>query len=60
MIKSIESGKIDKSKNLMLNITGGGENRFKSEKKLIYKTPDLVIDNNTDIEIILKSAESLF
>jgi len=60
MIKSINSGKVEREKVLMLNITGGGEKRFKSENKVFYLKPSLVINNNLETEFILKSVESLF
>ncbi|OFY45057.1 MAG: cysteate synthase [Bacteroidetes bacterium GWF2_40_14] len=60
MIKSINSGKVEREKVLMLNITGGGEKRFKSENKVFYLKPNLVIDNNLETEFIIKSVESLF
>ncbi len=60
MIKSINSGKVEREKVLMLNITGGGEKRFKSENKVFYLKPSLVIDNNLETAFIIKSVESLF
>ena len=60
MIKSIDSGKIDKDKIIMLNITGGGEARFKSENNLCYKKADLIIDNNSDINTIHSNVKGLF
>ena len=60
MIKSISNGKIDREKVIMLNITGGGEARFKSENRLYYKKADIIIDNSACIDVIHNSAESLF
>ena len=60
MIKGIDSGKIDKKKVIMLNITGGGEARFKSENSLCYKKADLIIENNSDIDTIHNSVKRLF
>lgn len=60
MIKSINSGKVQRDKILMLNITGGGEKLFKSLHKVTYLRPDYIIDNNCDINNIIEKAESLF
>lgn len=60
MIKSIESGKVDKESILMLNITGGGEMRLKSEINPRYMKPNLIMSNSNDIITIVKKAESLF
>jgi len=60
MIKSINSGKVNRDKILMLNITGGGEKLFKSLNKVTYLKPDFIIDNNSDINHIIEKAESLF
>jgi len=60
MIKSINSGKVDREKILMLNITGGGEKRFKAENKVFYLKPNLLIDNETETDEIIKRVESLY
>ncbi|MHC1778709.1 MAG: cysteate synthase [Bacteroidales bacterium] len=60
MTKSVESGKVNRESVLMLNITGGGEKRLKSEIKPHYMKPNLIIDNSNDIITIVKKTESLF
>lgn len=60
MIKSINKGKTDKSGIYMLNVTGGGEKRIKSEKEMIYHLPDLIIDNSTPDDVVINMARSLF
>lgn len=60
MIKSINSGKVNRESTIMLNITGGGEKLFKSEFKLHYLKPNLILDNKEDLQHIIKAAESLF
>lgn len=52
LLQKIERGGIDKDSVIMLNITGGGEARFKQENKLHYLLPSLVLSQNaTPIEI---------
>ncbi len=60
MIKSINSGKVDREKVILLNITGGGEKRFKAEKKVFQLAPNLVIDNNLPSEEIIDRVTKLF
>jgi cysteate synthase len=60
MVKSVESGKAKKDSLIMLNITGGGERRFKQENEIKFLKPSLIIDNNIEISDIIKFAESLF
>jgi cysteate synthase len=60
MIKSIDSGKANRDSLLMLNITGGGELRFKKENNIKYLQPNMILDNNLEVLEIIKNAESLF
>jgi len=60
MIKSIESGKVNKESTIMLNITGGGEKLFKSQFKLHYLKPNLILHNKENSDHIIKIAKSLF
>ena len=60
MIKSLESGKALKDSLLMLNITGGGEKRFKNDFNLVSLKPHKVLSNNSELSEIVKEAEILF
>ena len=42
LISAAREGKIEKDAVIMLNITGGGEERFKSEKQLYYLDPAMI------------------
>lgn len=44
----------------MLNITGGGEERFKAGRDLFYLKPDLVFDINPDEEDVKNNLRKLF
>lgn len=50
LIQAVKTGKIDKDKTIMLNITGGGEKRFKEGKKLYYLRPSLVYDGTQETD----------
>lgn len=56
--KAIRKGAIAKDKVIVLNITGGGENLFKSEKQIYTPTPSLVASAND--EGILEKIIALF
>ncbi len=60
MIKSVESNKVNRESVLMLNITGGGEFRLKSEITPYYLKPNLILSNRCDIITIVKKVESIF
>ncbi|MCT4636775.1 MAG: cysteate synthase [Bacteroidales bacterium] len=60
LINYINNNKIDKDATVMLNITGGGEERFKREKDVVYLKPSVVFDINPDIETVKTELEKLF
>jgi cysteate synthase len=50
LIKSAKEGSVPKDAIIMLNITGGGEQRFKREKDLHFLKPSLVFDFTPSLE----------
>ncbi len=60
LIKAAENGTVGKDSLIMLNITGGGEKRFKAEKKLFYLKPDLIFDIDPAPEEVEKKVKMLF
>ena len=58
--KALASGKISKDEVVMLNITGGGEKRFKREFKYVQAEPDLVIPSTEDSAVIIEKVLDLF
>lgn len=58
--QAIAEGKVEKDAVIMLNITGGGVRRFKSEHKLFYKEPDYVFSVDAAPEEIKKVVAGLF
>ncbi|MFW5830706.1 MAG: cysteate synthase [Prolixibacteraceae bacterium] len=60
LIDAVKNNKIEKNALIMLNITGGGEKKFKHEKELFYLKPDLVFDMEPDPEIVKKEVNKLF
>lgn len=60
LIASANDGSIDKDAIIMLNITGGGEERFKSEHELHYLKPVLEFPVNPDKEMVFEKLKDLF
>jgi len=60
LIKTVENKTIDPNGIIMLNITGGGEELFKSEKTLHYLQPSLIFPVDPDPEEVKKEIGRLF
>lgn len=60
LINYAKEGKLDKEACVMLNITGGGEERFKREKEVVYLKPSHVFDINPDLSEVKKVMDKLF
>ena len=58
--QAIERQQVEKDAVVMLNITGGGVRRFKTENRLVYKTPDYVFPITASPEEIKKVIAGLF
>lgn len=60
LIATAKHGVIKSDSLVMLNITGGGEEKLKAEKKLYYLKPLLVFDMDPDSKEIQQKVASLF
>ncbi|MDD5508732.1 MAG: cysteate synthase [Bacteroidales bacterium] len=60
LIQAVNDRHIDPHAVIMLNITGGGEERFKRENTLYYLKPSLVFDIHPDEEEVLRRIGELF
>jgi len=60
LIDSVKSGHISKKSLIMLNVTGGGEKRFKTQKELHFLKPDLIFDLEPDPEVVKNEVKKLF
>jgi len=60
LINVVNEGNIEKDALIMLNITGGGEQKFKKEKTLYYLKPSLVFDIDPDFDEVKKKLQVLF
>jgi len=60
LVKYANEGKLDKDACIMLNITGGGEERIKREKEVTYLKPSHVFDIDPDMETVKDVLAKLF
>jgi cysteate synthase len=60
LMAAVKNGTINSDSLVMLNITGGGEEKLKAEKKLYYLKPILVFDMDPDSKEIQEKVASLF
>ena len=60
LIQAVHEGKIDKNETIMLNITGGGIEKFKREHKINYLEPMLVFPLNPDTQLVIEKIKMLF
>jgi cysteate synthase len=60
LVAAVKKGTINSDSLVMLNITGGGEEKLKAEKQLHYLKPLLIFDMNPDRQDIQEKVTSLF
>ena len=60
LIESVNEGKIDPEAIVMLNITGGGEQKFKNGKTLHYLLPSVVFDIDPSVESVDAALKEIF
>lgn len=60
LIDYAKSGKIENDAVVMTNITGGGEDRYKSQHKITYLKPSVVFDIDPDMETLKAELDKLF
>jgi len=60
LIQAVNEGKIEKNATIMLNITGGGIEKFKRENKITYLDPLMIFPLNPDPQFVFEKIKSLF
>lgn len=60
LMQAVENNLVEKDAVIMLNITGGGEKRFKENKDLFYLKPTHIFDVDADREYIKEYVRNLF
>ncbi len=60
LIEAVKNGTVNKEDVIMLNITGGGEQKFQNENELFYLKPEIIFDINPNEEEVREKIRSLF
>lgn len=60
LINAVKNDRIKRSATIMLNITGGGERRYKGENELFYLHPSLVFPLEPNKNEVIEKVEALF
>lgn len=60
LIEEVHAERIERDATIMLNITGGGEERYKSENRIYYLRPDLIFPLNAKNSEVIAKVERLF
>lgn len=60
LIKEVKAGNIDRSATIMLNITGGGEERYKEGREIHYLKPSHIFPLSPNVEDVVAKCEELF
>ena len=60
LIEAVKQGTVKKDDVIMLNITGGGEEKFKNENDLFYLKPEIICDINPNEDEVKTKIKALF
>ncbi len=60
LIQAVKDGRVDKNATIMLNITGGGIEKFKNENQIHYLKPLIVFPVNPDPQSVFEGVKNLF
>ena len=60
LIKEVQARHIESDATIMLNITGGGEIRYKSDKEIFYLKPDYIFSLAPNEQDVVAKVEELF
>ena len=60
LMDAVQAERIERDATIMLNITGGGEARYKAENRIQNLRPDLIFPLNADNNDVIAKVEGLF
>ncbi len=60
LVKAVKEGEVEKDAVIMINITGGGEDRFKKEKKVTYLKPVHIFEVTPSLETVKEVLSKIF
>ena len=60
LVAEVQGGRIERDATIMLNITGGGEARYRANKEIFYLQPDYIFPLEANESDVLRKVEELF
>lgn len=60
LVNEVQAGRIDKKATIMLNITGGGEARYKADKDIFHLKPNYIFPLAAKEQDVVAKVEALF
>ncbi len=60
LVKEVQAGRIDKKATIMLNITGGGELRYRANREIFHLQPSYIFPLATKEQDVVAKVEALF
>ena len=60
LVKEVQAGRIDKKATIMLNITGGGELRYRADREIFHLQPSYIFPLATKEQDVVAKVEALF
>ena len=60
LINAVYCGSVERDATIMLNITGGGEMRYRSENRIYHLRPNIIFPLNPDNNDVIAKVEGLF
>jgi cysteate synthase len=60
LVKEVQAGRIDKKATIMLNITGGGELRYRANREIFYLQPSYIFPLAAKEQDVVAKVEALF
>lgn len=60
LVAEVQRGRVERDATILLNITGGGEYRYKAERSIYYAEPSLIFPLEPDCDDIIRRVEKLF
>ncbi len=60
LVNAVKEGEVSKDATIMINITGGGENKLKSEKEVTYLKPVHIFDVTPTLENVKEVLSKIF
>ena len=60
LVAEVQGGRIERDATIMLNITGGGEARYRANKEIFHLQPDYIFPLEPNEDEVVRKVEELF